>query len=153
MRSITEIVKQFKQDWTEEINPEKIEQACHDSGMTWIDSMLNPVATIQIFFLQILHGNTACTDLPHLARMAFTAAGYCKARMRIKLEVFQLLLERCTGSLHQQTLDAGRWFGHRVLMVDGSNFSMPIRLRCKVTSGSQVVRSQVVGFRSHTGSC
>ena len=87
MRSITEIVKQFKQDWTEEINPVNIEQACRDCDMTWIDSMLNPVVTIQLFFLQVLHGNTACTDVPHLARMAFTAAGYCKARMRIKLEV------------------------------------------------------------------
>ena len=52
MRSITEIVKQFKENWTEEINPVNIEQACRDSGMTWIDSMLNPVVTIQLFFLQ-----------------------------------------------------------------------------------------------------
>lgn len=125
MRSITEIVKQFKENWTEEINPVNIEQACRDSGMTWIDSMLNPVMTIQLFFLQVLHGNTACTDVPHLARMAFTAAGYCKARMRIKLEVFQILLQRCTASVQQQTLDAGRWLGHRVFMVDGSSFSMP----------------------------
>ena len=124
MRSITEIVKQFKQDWTEEINRVNIEQACRDSGMKWTDSILNPVTTIQIFFLQILHGNTAITDLPHLARMTFTAAGYCKARMRIKLQVFELLLKRCGESLQQQTLDTGRWFGHRVLMVDGSNFSM-----------------------------
>ena len=124
MRSITEIVKQFKQDWTEEINRVNIEQACRDSGMRWVDSILNPVTTIQIFFLQILRGNTAITDLPHLARMTFTAAAYCKARMRIKLEVFELLLKRCGESLQQQTLDTGRWLGHRVFMVDGSNFSM-----------------------------
>ena len=86
--------------------------------------MLNPVVTIQLFVLQVLHGNTACTALPHLARMAFTAAGYCKARMRIKLEVFELLLKRCVESIQQQTLDTGRWLGHRVFMVDGSSFSM-----------------------------
>ena len=57
--------------------------------------------------------------------MVFTAAGYCKARMRIKLEVFQLLLQRCTESAQEQTLDAGRWLGHRIFMVDGSSFSMP----------------------------
>ena len=124
MRSITEIVKQFKRNWTEEVNPANIERACRECGMHWIDSMLNPVVTMQIFFLQVLHGNTACTELPHLARMTFTAAGYCKARMRIKIEVFQLLLSRCVDSLEQQTLDTGRWFGHRVFMVDGSNFSM-----------------------------
>jgi hypothetical protein len=125
MRSIAEIVKQFKQDWTEEVTAKKIEQACRDSGMTWTESTLNPVVTIQIFCLQVLHGNTACTDLPHITRMAFTAAGYCKARMRVKLEVFQLLLKRCVESMQRETLDAGLWLGHRVFMVDGSSFSMP----------------------------
>ena len=125
MRSITEIVRQFKQDWTEEINPARIEQACRDCGLRWIDSVLNPVVTIQLFLLQVLHGNTACTDVPRLARMSFSAAAYCKARMRVNLEVFQLLLHRCTESIQQQTLDAGRWLGHRVFMVDGSSFSMP----------------------------
>ena len=38
MQSITEIVKQFKQNWTEEINSASIEQACRDCDMTWIDS-------------------------------------------------------------------------------------------------------------------
>ncbi len=125
MRSITQVVKQFKQDWTEELDPLNVEQACRDSGMNWIDSMLNPVVTIQLFFLQVLHGNTACTNVPRLARMPFTGAAYCKARMRVKLEVFQLLLQRCTNSIQQKTLDTGRWLGHRVFMVDGSSFSMP----------------------------
>jgi hypothetical protein len=124
MRSITEIVKQFKQNWTEELSPLNIERACRDCGMNWLQSLLNPVTTIQIFVLQILHGNTACTELPHLTKRAFTAAGYCKARMRIKLEVFQLLLQRCVSALQQQTLETGRWLGHRVFMVDGSSFSM-----------------------------
>lgn len=124
MRSITEIVKQFKQNWTEELSPRKIEIACRECGMTWLASMLNPVTTIQIFLLQILQGNTACTHMPHLAKMAFTAAGYCKARMRIKLEVFQLLLQQSVSALHGQTLETGRWFGHRVFMIDGSSFSM-----------------------------
>ncbi len=124
MRSITEIVKQFKQNWTEELSSENITNACHDCGMSWIESLLNPVVTIQIFFLQILNGNTACADLRHLAQMNFTAAGYCMARMRIKLKVFQLLLQRCVDSIQQQTLDTGRWLGHRVFMIDGSSFSM-----------------------------
>ncbi len=124
MRSITGIVRQFRQNWTEELGPLNIERACRDCGMNWLQSMLNPVTTIQIFVLQILHGNTACTDLSHLTKMAFTAAGYCKARMRIKLEVFQLLLQRCVSALHEQTLETGRWLGHRIFMVDGSSFSM-----------------------------
>jgi hypothetical protein len=124
VRSITGIVRQFRQNWTEELGPLNIERACPDCGMNWLQSMLNPVTTIRIFVLQILHGNTACTDLSHLAKMAFTATGYCKARMRIKPEVLQLLLQRCVSALHEPTLETGRWLGHRIFMVDGSSFSM-----------------------------
>ncbi|MEQ1905145.1 MAG: IS4 family transposase [Pirellulaceae bacterium] len=146
MRSITEIVKCFKQDWTEELNPLKIEIACRDCGMSWISSMLNPVTTMQIFLLQILNGNTACTHLPHLAKIAFTAAGYCKARMRIKLEVFQLLLQRCVHSLHEQTLETGRWMGHRVFMVDGSSFSMSDTAELQIHFGQPGGQKPGCGF-------
>lgn len=124
MRIITEIVKQFQQNWTEELNADSITVACRDCEMTWINSMLNPVVTIQLFFLQILHGNTACTDMRLLAKMNFSAAGYCAARIRVKLNVFELLLQRCVNSIQDQTLETGRWLGHRVFMIDGSSFSM-----------------------------
>jgi len=125
LRSITQTVKQFKLNWTEELNAKNIARACRDGGMTWIESTLNPVVTIQIFMLQILHGNTAINHLPHLTKLTFTAAGYCTARMRINLIVFQLLLQRCITQIQNQSLDTGRWLGHRVFLVDGSSFSMP----------------------------
>ena len=74
MHSITDIVRRFKQNWTEELSAHAIAQACLDADMTWHNSALNPIVTIQIFFLQVLHGNTACEHLPHLAGMSFTAA-------------------------------------------------------------------------------
>ena len=49
MRSITRIVKQFKQNWIKELDDDSIARACRDAGMTWLDSMLNPVVTVQIF--------------------------------------------------------------------------------------------------------
>ena len=125
MRSISEVVNHFKQNWISELSDGRIEQACRDSGMNWINSLLNPVATIQIFLLQVLFGNTACIHMPRLTGMCFTAAGYCKARLRIKLEVFQLLLHRCVDQLQTSTLETSRWFGFRVFIVDGSSFSMP----------------------------
>lgn len=125
MRSITDIVSRFKENWPQELSAPAIEKACRDCGMRWYESALSPVVTIQIFFLQVLHGNTACEHLRHLTGMSFTAAAYCKARMRIKLEALHLLLTRCVGQLQQQTFDAARWRGHRVFHVDGSSFSMP----------------------------
>jgi hypothetical protein len=125
MRSIAQIVDRFKQNWTRELSEDAIAQAARDADMTWNHSRLNPITTIQIFFLQVLHGNTACEHLSHLAGMSFTAAAYCKARMRIKLDVLQTLLARCAGELQQETCDAARWLGHRVFHIDGSSFSMP----------------------------
>ena len=125
MHSITDIIGQFKQNWTEELSEASITLACRDAKMTWHDSTLNPIATIQIFFLQILHGNTACEHLSHLTGMSFTAAAYCKARMRVKLEVLCTLLSRSVGQLHQYAFDSARWLGHRVFHVDGFSFSMP----------------------------
>lgn len=125
MRSITEIIDRFKQNWTQELSEVAIAQAAREAGMRWNDSLLDPVTTIQIFFLQILHGNTACEHLSRLTGMSFSAAAYCKARMRIQLDVLQMLLTRCVERLQHDTLGSGRWLGHRVFHVDGSSFSMP----------------------------
>ncbi len=67
--SIAEVVRQFKQNWTSQLEPQAIENACREAGLTWRDRLLNPVVTMQLFFLQILNGNTACNHLRHLARM------------------------------------------------------------------------------------
>ena len=125
MRSITKIIGHFKKNWTEQLSSVAITQACQEAGMKWNDSALNPIVTIQIFFVQILNGNTACEHLSHLTGMSFTAAAYCKARMRIKLQVLCMLLERCVEQSHQETFDTSRWLGHRVFHIDGSTFSMP----------------------------
>ena len=125
MVSITDVLRCFKQNWTDELSRDAIAQACRDAGMNWNESALNPVVTIQIFFVQILHGNTAIEHLKHLTGKAFAASAYCQARMRVPLDALQLLVERCASQMQQETLDAARWLGHRVFHVDGSSFSMP----------------------------
>jgi hypothetical protein len=51
----------------------------------WRDRVLTPVTTMQLFLLQILHGRTACSHLPHLSGLWASAAAYCQARARIPL--------------------------------------------------------------------
>jgi len=125
MRSITDVIQHFKQNWTEELSATAITQACHEAGITWRETMLSPAITIQIFFVQILHGNTAIEHLSHLTGVSFTAAAYCRARMRLPLEVLGTLITRCVSQLHQETFETARWLGHRVFHIDGSSFSMP----------------------------
>jgi Transposase DDE domain len=123
--TVTDIVKQFQQDWTRQLEPDAIRQACHDIAYQWRQRLLDPVVTIQLFCVQILHGNTACTHLRHLTQWAVTASAYCQARMKLPLSVFQRLLQAVSNRIQHEPLDEGRWFGHRTLWVDGSSFSMP----------------------------
>jgi len=146
MHSIADIVGRFKQNWTKELSVDAIAQACREAGMVWHNSMLNPIVTIQVFFLQILHGNTACEHLSHLSGLSFTAAAYCKARMRIELEVLCTLLRRCVKQLQQETFDSGRWLGHRVFHIDGSSFSMPDTPQLQAHFGQPGQQKRGCGF-------
>lgn len=123
--TITDVVKQFKSDWTRCLEPAAIWSACREAGHQWRERLLDPVVTLQLFFVQILHGNTACTHLQHLTKLAVTASAYCQARMKLPLSVFQILLRAVSDRLQETSLDEGRWLGHRTFFVDGSSFSMP----------------------------
>lgn len=125
MHSITDVIRHFKQNWTEELSTTAIAKACRDAGMRWHNSILNPITTIQIFFVQVLHGNTAIEHLSHLTGMTCTGAAYCQARMRLSLQALHLLLERCVAKLQEDAFGSACWLGHRVFHIDGSSFSMP----------------------------
>src|SRR2546423_15520947 len=123
--TLTHVVKQFQQDWTGQLEPEAILTACRDAAYRWRERTLDPVTTLQLFFVQILAGNTACTQLRPLAKCPVTASAYCQARMKLPLTVFARLLRSMSHALQQEPLEEGRWLGHRTFWVDGSSFSMP----------------------------
>src|ERR687891_2813903 len=119
--SVSAVLSRFKAERATQLQPEAIIGACEEVGYTsWRDRVLTPVTTIQLFLLQILHGNTACTHLPHLSGLRFSAAAYCQARARLPLRFFDLLLERFGSAVQRSALDEGRWHGHRPVLVDGS---------------------------------
>lgn len=122
--TLTHVVKQFQQEWTTQLEPAAIVTACQAVGYTWRERCLDPVTTTQLFCVQVLHGNTACTHLPHLTKLGVTASAYCQARMRLPLAVFQRLLRAVGEGLQQAPLEEGRWLGHRTFWTDGSSFSM-----------------------------
>jgi hypothetical protein len=123
--TLTQVVKQFQQEWTTQIEPAAILAACHGMGYTWRDRLLNPVLTMELFFVQVLNGNTACTHLRHLTKVAVSASAYCQARAKLPLTVFKCLLRAVSERLQSDPLEEGRWLGHRTFSVDGSSFSMP----------------------------
>jgi IS4 transposase len=125
-RSILTAISQIKSELARFLAPDHIRQVCQDLGHVWRDRVLDPVTTLHLFALQILHGNTACAHVPRLGSVDCTGEAYVQARQRLPLAVLERLLssirERFLGS---STLDDGRWRGHRTFLVDGSGLSMP----------------------------
>jgi len=122
---IDEALRRIQQDLAKYLEPDAIFRLCRAARYRWRQRVLDPVTTIHLFVLQILHGNTACSHLPHLAKKRFTASAYCQARARLPLKIFQKLLNNVGQALEAVTDQAERWLGHRVFLLDGSSFSMP----------------------------
>ena len=122
---IVTILGRLKQDLADEISPNAIEQACKEEKYTWRQRALDPVTTVYLFILQILHGNTACSHVVHFGQWNFTDTAYCAARKRLPLGVLRRLAERVAERVRTATTAEATWHGHRVWLFDGSCFSMP----------------------------
>jgi hypothetical protein len=145
--NITAILQRFTGEWAALLQPDAILAACGEVGYTgWRDRVLTPVTTVHLFLLQILHGNTACSHLPHLSGLRFSAAAYCQARARLPLRFFDLLLERFGRSVQHAALDEARWHGHRTFLVDGSGCSMPDTPALQEAFGQSTVQRPGCGF-------
>ena len=67
--NITVIRQRLTGEWASLRQPEAMLAACGEVGYPgWRDRVLTPVTTVQRFLWQILHGNTACSHLPHLSK-------------------------------------------------------------------------------------
>jgi hypothetical protein len=145
--NITAILQRLTGEWATLLQPEAILAVCREIGYTaWRDRRLTPVTTIHLFLLQMLHGNTACSHLPHLSGLRFTVAAYCQARGRLPLRFFALLLERFSSVVQQSAVDGGRWHGHRTFLVDGSGCSMPDTPALQDAFGQPNVQRPGCGF-------
>jgi len=117
-------LERIKQDLKPFISNTDIEEACRQAGHRWRSRLLDPIATIHLFILQILHANTAIRHLRHLAKYPVKPAAFCKARMRLPLAVLQSLLAKTAAAAGNQEPPAD-WKGLRAFLVDGSSSITP----------------------------
>jgi hypothetical protein len=123
--SLISSLRQIRDELAEQLEPLALKDLCRSMGCRWRNRILDPVTTIHLFILQVLHRNTACAHLPRLAGLNFTASAYCQARSRLPLAVLQALLRRLTETCEPLTDTVGLWHGHRTWLVDGTGVSMP----------------------------
>jgi hypothetical protein len=144
--SIPHIVGQFKADVATALAAQTITKICGYLGYTWRERLLDPVTTMHVFLVQILHGNTACTALARLAGIPFTAMAYCAARARLPLALFEDLLQQVCDALFPEVQETGRWRGHRTWTLDGSSFSMPDTAELQAHFGQPSAQAPGCGF-------
>jgi hypothetical protein len=127
-------------------------EACRRAGHRWRRRRFDPVCTLWLFVLQVLHRNTAILELRHLTHSAVNAAAYCKARMRLPLAVFQSLLDYSA----RQAMANGptTWPGMRVILTDCTSSLCPdtpcirtlFRQPANVSKGCGYPMSKVLAF-------
>ncbi len=118
-------LRRIQEDLAHVLDARQITAVCHEVGYRFRQRLLDPVTTIHLFVLQVLHGNVAVARLRDFTDKEFSEAAYCKARGRLPLPVLQTLLQRICTALRATIDPSARWRGHRTFHVDGSSFSMP----------------------------
>src|SRR5579863_8377131 len=126
MASIASSLERIKDNPLGILDRERVEWACRENHYVWRERELDPATTIALFLQQVVHGNTPCSEVRHIAGGSFTPQAYCDARARLPLAVYQTLL---TDIYYQIVPHLSReqhlWHGHRTFHIDGSTFSMP----------------------------
>jgi hypothetical protein len=117
-------LRRIQNELAQILDAEQILVVCREAGHQFRQRVLDPVSTIHLFVVQILHGNCAIARLKDFTDKVFSEAAYCKARARLPLAVLRGLLERVGRALQPTVDDHGRWRGHRTFHMDGSSFSM-----------------------------
>ncbi len=145
-RSILAAIARIKSEVAHWLTPNSIQELCKTLSHSWRERQLDPVTTVHLFLLQILHGNTACSHVPRLGGVRCTGEAYCQARTRLPLALFRCLLLLLKDRLPEAPADEGRWHGHRTFLADGSSASMSDTPELQKHFGQPGVQKPGCGF-------
>lgn len=114
MVSITAALRTVKDDLPRMIEHHVATLLNEAADHVWRQRLLDPITTVMLFTMQVMHGNTAINHLRHLAGRTFTAAAYCNARKRLPITLLEVacspqldpvLMRVQTARLGKETLD------------------------------------------------
>jgi len=120
-------LRHVKQDVAGVLDQSTIVSLCQAHAHVWRPGPLEPAATLGLMLRQVAEGNVAGTAVVRMAGGAFSESAWCQARQRLPLGVLQDVAHHLAAQVHQSAgvADEPRWRGHRVRLMDASNFSMP----------------------------
>lgn len=117
------------------LSEDRILEAFGKARWFWQGWVYSPAVTIWVFLSQCLSADHSCRDAVagliawRLARglraCSAKTGAYCTARESLPEEACSQLMRDTGCQVDQQAAPEWRWFGHRVLDVDGSTLTMP----------------------------
>jgi hypothetical protein len=148
MASIAAALDRIKREPLSVLYRGAVEEVCREVGYEdWRDRELDPATTLALFVQQVVHGNSPCTEVRHIAGKDFSASAWCQARSRLPLSVYQAMLTRvCDAALPLTRQKDHLWRGHRTFAIDGSSFSMPDTPALRKAFGSPAGQARGCGF-------
>jgi DDE family transposase len=125
MAQMSQLLARFKIDPIADLPiGDHVNQVLQSGGVQWRDRLLTPLVTLRLFMIQILHGNCAIAALRQLCSLDFAVSSYCEARARLPLQLLESLLVWINEQAQQAMAEVPR-HARRILIADGSNYSMP----------------------------
>ena len=89
-------LRRIQSELAQVLDAEQIGAVCREAGHRFRQPVLDPVTTIHLFVLQVLHGNCAIARLKDFTDKVFSEAAYCKARTRLPEGVQDVYALACT---------------------------------------------------------
>jgi Transposase DDE domain len=99
---------------------ERVNQCFAAVGHVWRDRVLDPANTLSLFILQVLHGNTAISDLRFISKVDCAGSSYCDARARLPVAGVAAAVNALSCDGLRCSESASLWRGRRVLMADAT---------------------------------
>ena len=149
MISIDTEVGAIKRDAAQFLDEGRVLELCRQSGYRpEADGELPPATLIALFMRQIAAGNVSCDEVRLMGQGAFSASGYCQARMRLPLAVLTTLAREAHRKLSDPIEEEAqhRWRGHRVLLIDATSFSMADTPELRAHFGQPGQQKEGCGF-------
>lgn len=120
--------------FSEVLSTAMIEQALSNTGVTYYNSIYNPVVTLCAFLSQVIDTdkslrNAVSRIIAWLSEAGESipspdTGGYCKARQRLPDSLPHQLIELTSQSLEEQATPEQLWCGRHVRICDGSSVLM-----------------------------
>ncbi len=145
MTSIRSIVQRVKDDARCILDPKLVIDICIAAGHQWRTRQFDPVMTLSIMMLRVVHA-TSYRGALRIAGVDADPSALCRACRRLPLEVIQRLFLALSEHIATRCDERGHLRGHRIVMIDGSSSSVPDTPQLQKAFGQPAAMKPGCGF-------